>query len=136
MPESDNERAELLERIHHTDSRVTAMETKVDAMAGGISRIESAVLNKQPVNIVAWVGVMISIVTLVSGGFLLMTGYVQLTLEPVWADLADVEDDVANLQEDTERHNADISVLKERVLRMDEFGSSQFNDYRNRQQDD
>jgi hypothetical protein len=128
MPDKDSNHSELLERIHHTDSRVTAMETKVDSMAGGISRIESAVLNKPPVNFAAWVGIALSIITISGGGFLLMTGYVDLTLEPLWDDVRDAERAIDKIDDRSETNASDVSVLRERIERIDHYGSAKFNE--------
>jgi hypothetical protein len=56
---------ELVKKVYHTDARVTAMEGEIRQLAGGVSRIETLLLNKQETSPLQWFGIIFSVLTLV-----------------------------------------------------------------------
>lgn len=71
---------DLVGMIYHTDGRVSAVESKLDAQGQQLNRIEAAVLNKPP----AWNNSNVMALALVVGSFLVgITGYVSMQLSPV-----------------------------------------------------
>jgi hypothetical protein len=83
--------SELIQKVYHTDARVTAMEGEMRVLSQGVSRIETMLLNKPGPNYLGWLGAGISIFTLCVGGVFGVAQYVELTLSPIRQDIAERE---------------------------------------------
>lgn len=85
-PVKDN--AEILEKVYHTDARVSAMESQMADMSHSMGRIESLLLNRQT-NPLSIVGIMLTALTLLGGLLFGMAQIMHLTMAPVSDDVAE-----------------------------------------------
>jgi hypothetical protein len=106
------EREDLLERVYHTDARVTAMESQMATVAGSVSRIESALVNKQASPS--------TLVTMIVGALTLMAamvfGVFQMTVlsqQPIVNDVAEHRESINKLMEDDTEISYNMGRLRE-----------------------
>jgi len=104
---------EIWEKVYHTDARVTAMEGQLTDLSHGVNRIEAHLLNKPPVNVAAWVAVVLTFVAMVVGLVWGMTNYIELTLGPTRIAMSNVIREVADLEAFQHETHYEIGVLHE-----------------------
>lgn len=93
--------SDIWEKVYHTDSRVSAMETKVGAIESqvntighGVERIEASLMNKPEPNYSAWIG---GAITILGGLLAVIFGivqYVDLTLEPIYQRMSERQEPI------------------------------------------
>ena len=109
---AQKERDELLEKVYHTDARVTAMEAQVNTVVSSVSRIESALVNKQtsPSTLVTMiVGALTLMAAMVFGVFQMTT----LSQQPIVNDVAEHRESINKLMNDDSNTNYQMGRLME-----------------------
>ena len=110
MTESKHNNEDIWKKVYDTDARVSSIEGQVKDVSMSVGRIEQHLLNKPPVNITAWVSVVIGLITLFGGTVLALVNYVDLTLVPVRAEL--VQHDTALKQYNEFKHQTHYEIGK------------------------
>lgn len=112
--EGDTSASSLERMVYHTDARVTAMEGQLSTMGGSINRIEHALLNKQPPNLAAWVGIVITIFLAGIGGLYGIAQYISLTQSPILDAVAVLDDKMQGVREYQRETHYEFGVVHER----------------------
>lgn len=111
---------ELVRKVYHTDARVTAMEGEIRQLSGGVSRIESMLLNKPAPNILGWVGAGLVVISMISAGLFAIAQYIDLTQQDIRVDVNSrgaVIDEFRSFKEGTHYEMGRIHEWKEQQLR-------------------
>jgi len=95
---AQKERDELLEKVYHTDSRVTAIESQMSGVVASQARIEGALVNRQTSPS--------TLVTMIVGALTLMGGMVFGVFQMTTLSQQPIVDDVAE-------HRVNINKLTE-----------------------
>lgn len=83
----DIDQNDILQKVYHTDARVTAMEGEIRSISGGLVRIENMLLNKPEPNVLGWLGAGFTFVGFVAALLFGVASYVDLTLSPIRGDV-------------------------------------------------
>lgn len=135
---------ELVKKVYHTDARVTAMEGEIRQLAGGVSRIESMLLNKPEPNVLGWVGAGMAAIGFIAALLFGVASYIDLRLTPLRDNVSSRGDMIAEYQQFRQReaydqgkedewmrhyelrskmHDDKFKELQEEIHRLDSEGS-------------
>lgn len=135
---------EILEKVYHTDARVTAMEAQIADISHSMGRIETLLLNKQETSPLAWFGVIFSVLTLCGGLLAAMVTYFSMSTEPLRDKMLEHEKYVSEFSDFKHQTHYEMGMLhewkratderiedvKQSVEKVDMHGSRRFNSER------
>ena len=98
---------DLRDMVYHTDARVTAMEGQLTGLGQAMNRIEAHMMNKPPFNAAPWISIGLVILFAGIGGMFTGMKYIQLTQEPLRADIQDLRNE-DRLERDREQRIEDF----------------------------
>lgn len=135
------ERDDLLEKVYHTDARVTAMESQMATVVNSMSRIESALVNKQatPSTLITMIVGALTLMSAMVFGVFQMTA---LSQQPIVNDVSEHRESINKILEDGKQISYNMGRLaewqahaEERINRVDTSVSDLSRRLRNNSED-